>query len=68
VQRLAFPNSFSVFYLFFCTGPHLVDLNEGLRELYEKHGVRVVSAVEGLSTQLAPVLPKVLIVPEVSMT
>jgi membrane protein YdbS with pleckstrin-like domain len=33
--------------------------------MYEQRGVQVVSAVEGQATQLAPMLPKVLIVPEV---
>ncbi len=46
-------------------GPHLVELNETVRTLAETRNMRIVSAVEGQATQLSPVLPKVLIVPEV---
>lgn len=53
-------------YIIHCpvAGPHLTELNDGLAALHASGSLRVVSLVEGQATQLASVLPKVLIVPQ----
>ncbi|GIL79686.1 hypothetical protein Vretifemale_8977 [Volvox reticuliferus] len=45
-------------------GPHLLSLNDRLRELHESQGgaLRVVSLLEGQPTQLSGVIPRILVV------
>lgn len=46
------------------TGPHLLSLNDRLRELHDAQGssLRVVSLLEGQPTQLSGVIPRIVIV------
>jgi len=44
-------------------GPHLVELNERLRQLHDRAGLEVVAFSEGQPTALAGFIPKLLVVP-----
>lgn len=46
-------------------GPHLEELNDVMKKLYDKGQLRVTAAGEGKPTTLSPVLPKILVVPPV---